>query len=193
MIFETLSLNLITMKNLAFILSLVFLFSACSSSKELSSAKAENKKSKKLAEQTEIRKAVESRKYIIKVNKIFTSHGGRMDLIPRSNFVIVNGEIASISLGYVGRTYFSRPISGINLNGHTLDYQMQSDGAKGLYMVQMVVQYGSDKFNVYLSIGNEGTCSISINNPYLESVRYQGNLVPLAEISPVSIEKSDIR
>jgi hypothetical protein len=190
MIFETSGLNLITMKNLAFFLSVIFLFSACSSSKELSSAKAENKKSRKLAEQAEIRKAVESRKYVIKVDRILMSGGGRMELVPRSNFVIVNGEIASISLAYIGRTFAYRPISGINLNGHTLDYQMQSDEAKGLYMVQMVVQYGSDKFDVYLTIGNEGTCSISINNPYLESVSYHGELVPLAEPDAGPIEKN---
>jgi hypothetical protein len=180
------------MKNLAFFLTVVFIFSACSSSKELSSVKTENKKTKKLAEKAEIRKAVESRKYIIKVNRIYPLGGGRMDLVPRSNFIIINGEIASISLGYVGRTYSSRPISGINLNGHTFNYQMESDDAKGMFKIQMEVQSGGDKFNVYLTIGDEGYCSISINNPYLEAVSYSGNLVPLLAQKEVSTEKEII-
>jgi hypothetical protein len=168
------------MKKIVFFLSVVFLFAACSSTKESGSTKAENKNSKKLSEQADIKKAVESRKYIIKVSRLFTT-GGKMELVPRSNFVIVNGEIASISLGYVGRTYYSRPISGINLNGHTLNYQMESDEAKGMYKVQMEVLYGSDKFYVYMTIGNSGVSSISINNSNIETANYSGNLVPLAE------------
>lgn len=181
------------MKKLAFILSVVLMFSACSSSKELTGGKGENKQSKKLAIQAEIKKAVESRKYIIKVNRIYTPRGGRMELVPQSNFVIVNGEIASISLGYIGRTFTSRPISGINLNGHTLNYQMENDQAKGMYKVQMVVQYNTDKFDVYLSIGNEGYCSISINNPYIETVSYSGNLIPLKENTNTGSEKDGSR
>lgn len=169
------------MRNLAFFLSAILLFSACSSSKEVSSARTENKKSKKLAEIAVVRKAVESRRYIIKVDRILVTGGGHMELVPTSNFVIVNGEIASISLAYIGRTYAYRPISGINLNGHTLDYQMQSNDEKGLYTVQMVVQYGSDKFDVFLSIGIGGTCNISINNSYLQAVSYHGELLPISD------------
>ena len=76
-----------------------------------------------------------------------------MDMIPTSNFIIVNGEIASISLGYIGRSYSIRQISGINLNGHTLEYKMQNNESKGSYNIQMAVKAGSDKFDVYLTIG----------------------------------------
>jgi hypothetical protein len=177
------------MKKIALLLSVVFVFAACSSTKELSSTRAENRKLKKLAERAEIKKAVESRMFIIRVDRLYSLGSGRWDLVPRSNFVIINGEIASISLGYMGRSFSSRPISGINFNGRTIEYKMESDEAKGLYKIQMVVKAGSDKFDVYLSIGNEGYCSISLNNPYIQTVTYSGNLVPLSGSLNIPQEK----
>jgi hypothetical protein len=177
------------MKKIAIVLSVMFLFSACSSTKELSSKRAENRKLKKLAEQAEVKKAVESRRYIIKVNRLYTMGGGVLEMIPTSNFIIVNGEIASISLGYMGRSYSIRAISGINLNGHTLEYKMQTDESKGSYKIQMEVKAGSDKFDVYLTIGDSGYCSISINNAYIQSVSYSGTLVPLTDNQKIVPEK----
>jgi hypothetical protein len=158
------------------------MISACSSTKETGSTRAETRKAKKQAEIADVKKAVEGRRYIIKVDRIFPMGGRSVQMVPRSNFVAVNGEIATISLGYIGRSFGIHPISGINFNGHTLNYKMESNEDKGLYNIEMVVSYGSDKFNVYLTIGNEGTCNISINNPYIESVSYTGNLVPLKEV-----------
>lgn len=178
MIFESIEVNMITMKKIAFFLSVLFFFSACSSTKELSN-RAENRKEKKLAEQVEIKKAVESRRFIIKVNRLLTTGGGVFELVPRSNFVIINGEIASVSLGYVGRSYFSRPISGINLNSHTKNYKMESNETKGIYQIEMELEYGGDKFEIFLTVGNSGLCNISLLNPNIQSVNYYGTLVPL--------------
>jgi hypothetical protein len=191
MIFELNEENINAMKKIAFLLSVVFFFSACTSTKELGSNRAENRKLKKLVEQAEITKAVESRRYIIKVDQFHASGGGIMQMSPRDNFVIINGEIASISLGYMGRTYFSRPISGINLNGRTIDYKMESNVTKGIYKIQMAVKVGADKFDVYLTIGNEGYCSVSLNNPYIQSVSYSGTLVPLADPRNLPVQRGD--
>jgi hypothetical protein len=171
------------MKKIAVLFSVVFIFSACSSMKEMSGKRAENRKSRKIAQQAEVKKAVEARRYIIKVDRLYSTRGGYIDLIPRSNFVIVNGEIASISLGYVGSS-FSRPISGINFNARTSSYKMESNETRGGYKIQMSVKYGSDKFDVYLTIGTEGHCNISINNAYIQTVNYSGILEPI----PNSVE-----
>ncbi len=176
------------MKKIAFLLLTVFLISACSASKNISSARSENRKLKKLAEQAEIKKAVESRRYIIKVNRLFV-RGGMVEMIPTSNFVIINGEIASVSLGYVGNSFGSRRITGINMNGRTSNYKMESNDAKGQYKIQMSVTYGSDKFDMYLTIGASGDCNISLNNAYIQSVTYRGTLTPLGPPNNVPVEK----
>jgi hypothetical protein len=178
------------MKKTALLLSVLFLLATCTPTKELSGTKAENRKIKKLAEQVVVKKAVESRKYVITVNK-FYSTGQSLDLIPRNNFLIINGEFASISLFYSGRSYTSRPIAGINLNGKTTNYKMESNEAKGMYNIEMEVKAGFDKFDVYLSIGNTGFCTISINNANIQTVNYYGTLVPLADQKNVPDIKSE--
>jgi hypothetical protein len=173
--FEPFNQNQGAMKNLVLVIAGTIFIMSCTASKEGSEAKL----SKKLAEQEMVKKAVESRQYIIKLDKIYMQGGGAVDLIPRSNFFIINGEIASVSLAYLGRSYFSRPITGINFNGHTVKYKMVSDEAKGVYDIEVDVALGNDKFNFYLSIGTSGYCNISLNNPYIESVSYRGTLVPI--------------
>jgi hypothetical protein len=165
------------MKNLVFVLFAVILIASCTASKETSTARLE----KKLADQEMIKRAVESRQYIIRMDKIYMQGGSVADLLPRSNFFIMNGEIASVSLAYLGRSYFIRPISGINFNGQTVRYEMQNDNEKGTYNIQVEIAKGGDKFNFYLSIGTSGYCNVSLNNPHLQSVSYRGTLVPISQ------------
>ena len=188
MIFEHIQINLRSMKKIAVLFTIIFILSACSATKEMSSNRAENRKLKKLAKQEVVRKAVESRRYVIKVDRLYTSRGGYIDLMPRSNFVIMNGEIASVSLGYMGRS-FSRPITGINFNARTSSYKMENNESKGGYKIQMSLKYGSDKFDVYLTIGTEGHCNIFINNAYIQTVNYTGDLEPI----PYSQEITGVR
>jgi hypothetical protein len=165
------------MKNLVFILIAGALMTSCTSSKETTSSKSD----RKAAEKETVIRAVESRQYIIKMDKIYMQGGGVVELVPRSNFFIINGEIASVSLAYLGKSYFIRPITGINFNGQTVRYEMQNNSEKGLYDIQVEVVKGGDKFNFYISIGTSGYCNVSLNNPYIESVSYRGILVPLSQ------------
>jgi hypothetical protein len=165
------------MKKSAFLLVSIFILLSCSSTKESASAGSESKKSRKAAEQEAIKQAIESRRYVIKVNRLYTTNG-IWDLIPTSNFVIVNGDITSVSLGYMGRS-FSRPISGINFNARNSFYKVLNNTSKGNYEIEIEVKYGSDKFDLYVTIGNEGYSNISINNAYIETVRYTGTLEPI--------------
>lgn len=190
MIFEHHVVNIVNMKKIAFFLLVLFLFSTCTTTKEISNSGVESRNSKKLAEQAEIKKAVEARRFIIKVNRLYAG-SATFELIPTSNFVIVNGDIASISVGYIGSSLGIRRITGINLNGHTQTYKMESNEAKGVYKIQMAVTYGTDKFDVYLTIGNKGYCNISINNAYIQSVNYSGTLVPIPDSKDVQLEKGD--
>lgn len=157
---------------------MVLIFQSCSSSKEAAMTGNDSKKSRRLANEEIIKKAVESRKYVIKFHRLLVP-GGYIDLIPKSNFVIINGNIASVSLMYSGRSIFSRPISAINFNGHTVNYQMKSEGSKGLYSIKTKVNKGADNFDFYISIGTGGSCSLSVVNPNIESVTYYGQLTPI--------------
>jgi hypothetical protein len=68
---------------------------------------------------------------------------------------------------------------------------MESNEAKGMYNIQMEVKAGFDKFDVYLSIGNTGFCTISINNANIQTVNYYGTLVPLTDQKNIPDIKSE--
>jgi hypothetical protein len=68
---------------------------------------------------------------------------------------------------------------------------MQNNESKGSYKIQMAVQSGSDKFDVYLIIGDSGYCSISLTNPHIQSVSYSGTLVPLTDNQNIVPEKGN--
>jgi hypothetical protein len=166
------------MKYIVFILIGGLLITSCSSSKEASSSKAERKN----IEKEQVIHAVEARQYVIRLDKII-SQTGTAFLVPENNFFIMNGEIASVSLAYMGRSFYIRPISGINFNGQTVSYEMQKNTEKGSYDIQVKVEANGNRFDFYLSIGTSGNCSISVTNPNIQSVSYYGTLIPLEKAS----------
>lgn len=178
------------MKKLVFIGLIPFLIAACSTTKEVGISRAERRLNSKAAELATVKKAVESRRYIIKMDRIYMPRGGWADLVPRRNYIIVDGELASISLGYVGRS-FGRPITGINLNGQATKYKLESNEAKGVYNVNMEVKFKNNTFDLYLSIGSRGRCSVSINNAQIQTINYTGRLVPVSESVSANPEKTD--
>jgi hypothetical protein len=179
------------MKNILFILSVFLIVTACSTVKEGRVSKLEKKQERKLAEKELVKKAVESRMFVIKMSRLYTLRGLPITLIPKTNYIIINGERAQISLGYSGRQYSSRPISGINFRGETVRYNLKSNTTKGIYYINMEVKQGNYSFNLNLTIDDDGYCSASVTNPYIESTRYTGNLVPILKRNNIIPEKKD--
>jgi hypothetical protein len=167
------------MKKLLFVVSTLMIMSSCASTKEVRTTRNDSRKEKKLREQVVVREAVESKRFIIKFDRLYYSHGRIIDLIPRTNYIVVDGEKTIISAAYLGRQYDIRPIAGISLTGKTLDYKMESDSSKGTYKIKMKVNKGGDSFNVYLSISENGTCSASVSSMKIDFVRYSGQIVPI--------------
>ena len=192
MIFDFIHLKTGIMKRLLYILAVLVLLSGCAVSKDSRTARLEQKDIEKRAEMAMVKKSVESRQYIVRMDKIFTPGGIWADLVPRHNYIIVDGEIASVSLAYLGRSYGGRPISGINFNGHTVYYKLNSVEAKGIYNIETKVQKGNDTFDFYLTISDSGNCSVSVNNSHLQSVSYRGSLVPITRLSKSPVKENEI-
>lgn len=172
------------MKKIFFVITIIMVLTACSTAKKAGSSRIELKNEKALAEQTMVKKAVETRRFIIKLDRIYPFRGGFVDLVPRENFIIVDGKTAVISVPYLGRQFNFRPIAGITIRGETERFEMSGDSTKGKYEIQMNVIRGGDSFNVFLTIGKNGSCSASLSGIRIDNVRYTGNLVPLNERKP---------
>ena len=171
------------MKNLIVIITTVMILSSCVTSKEAGSTKSDLKIEKKLAEQAVIKNAVESKRYIVKFDRLYLSHGGILDLVPKANYIVIDGEKAIISAAYMGRQFSIRPIAGINTRGNAMDYEVTFNPTKGIYDIKMKVRSQNNSFDVYLTIGKNGSCDASINNSRIDNIRYSGRLVPIKDKS----------
>ena len=180
------------MKKLFVIVISLMIMSSCGTTKE-ASARAEKRKEKKLADQAQIKLAVESKRYIIKFDRIYTSFGRRVELIPRANYLIVNRDMAVLNTAYMGRQFDVRPIAAINIRGRASDYTVTNNTAKGSYEITMKVDNGGpNTFSVDISISRNGYCSASVSSIKIDNVRYAGYLVPIIEKTNSSLKPEDL-
>lgn len=192
MIFELLFSKIYAMKKLFFVIISLILMSSCSTTKQAKSARAELRAEKNIINQGQVKNAVETRRYIIKLNRLYFSHGRITDLIPRANFIIIDGEKAIISTAYIGRQFDIKPIAGINIRGKADDYELNNNFSKGSYDIKMKVNNGgSNAFDVYLKISKSGYCTVSVSSLKIDNIRYAGYLVPISGVVNTSLEEGN--
>jgi hypothetical protein len=170
------------MKNFILIITSVIFFSACASTKETRLAKAADKKAAEISNRESVKKAVEAKKYIIRLDRMYYAHGGYANLIPTSNYVIIDGQNAVINTAYLGRQYDIRPIVAINLRGKWENYVSKNNPEKGVYKINMEVKNSkSSRIDLMLEIGADGDCQVSIVSLKTDYLYYRGNLIPMIE------------
>lgn len=169
------------MKKLFILLISLLVISSCTTTRESKTSRAEVRHEQKLAEQGVVKNAVETRRYIIKLDRIYLNYGGIADLIPRANFIIIDGDKAIISTAYVGRQYDIKPIAGINMRGRAVDYALTNNTSSGSYDIKITVKNSrSASFDVYLKITKNGFCDASVSSLKIDNIRYSGYLVPIS-------------
>jgi Domain of unknown function (DUF4251) len=108
------------MNKLLFFLSILVLAGSCASSKVEQTAVKEPDKSQNTAREADIKEAVRMRRFIVKFDRLYISNGGQVDLIPKANYIILDGDRVIISAAYMGRQYSYRPIKGIDMVGRAV-------------------------------------------------------------------------
>ncbi len=170
------------MKKLSIIFISLMVMSSCSTTKEANSSRAELRKEKKALDQAVVKNAVETKRYIIKFDRIYFSYGRIVELLPRANYLIVDKEKAILNTAYLGRQFDIKPIAAINIRGIAEDYSLTDNLSKGSYDIKMKVgNGGSNKFDVYIRISKNGYCSITVSSLKIENVSYAGYLVPIPD------------
>lgn len=167
------------MKKIFVIITAIAVLAACSSTKDVQTGNVPTKAEKKLANQEKVRKIVESKRFVVKLNRAYFNYGGMADLLPRANYIIIDGDKAIISTAYIGKQYDVRPIVGISMRGISSDYEMTNNLKKGTYEIKMKVKNESNTFDLYLTVGKNGECSASVTNLYIDFIRYHGNISPI--------------
>jgi hypothetical protein len=165
---------------------LSILITSCSVSKE--TAMSGDRRS----DEATIKQAIESRRFIVKLERLYAPGGQMLFLRPRSNYIIVDGQKAVISTAYVGRQYDIRPIAGINMLGRTSGYELTNKVSKGSYEVKMEVGNGASTFDVFLTISKTGSVSASVNSLRIENTRFFGYIVPIQEPADENRPQNDL-
>lgn len=165
----------------------ITLLSSCASSREFVSGIDDRRN----LDEEVLRKAVESRRFVIKLER-FYSYGGFIDLRPRANYIIVDGRKAVISAAYYGRQFDIRPIAGINMQGVASKYEITRRISRDLYDIRLKVDNGSTSFDVFLTIGKNGTVNASVNSLRIQNARYRGYVVPLGEKVRVPLQDHEV-
>lgn len=169
------------MKKIFVIITALLVLVSCSSTKEAQTTSSLTRSEKKLAAEVKVKNAVESKRYIVRFDRIYFDHGGMTDLIPRANYLIIDGSKALISTAYIGRQYDIKPIAGISMRGVSTGYEVTNNIKKGTYEIKMKVINKTNTFDVYLTINKSGQCNASLNNIYISNIRYKGTIVPINE------------
>jgi hypothetical protein len=167
------------MKKLIFILTGLVILTSCATSKVEESSKKESGNIISTYQQAEIRQAVEMRRFLIKFDKLYISNGGIIDLIPNSNYIILDGDRVVIKSAYAGRQYSYRPIKGIDMIGQAVSFELKNNSSKGIYKIRMKVKNDKNTFDVFVTITVDGYCDTSLTSYNIDLVRYTGNFIPL--------------
>lgn len=163
--------------HLFFIFALIVLVS-CSTSNLSKTARTELKLERKAAQKELVQKNIESGSFLIKMDRLQIPGGGFIYLLPSSNYIIINKGYVRMRLGYIGRTYDVRGITGINLNGMATKYELMGDENKGAYEMKIEVKDGGDLFKINLAVKGDEYCEATVSNIRIETIRYTGHLIP---------------
>jgi hypothetical protein len=167
------------MKTLIYLLTILIIVSSCATTNEGKTTVDESSGEMKPADPELIKYAVESRRFIIKFDKCYPMGGGMIDLYPKRNYIVIEGEKALLSVAYFGRQYYSRAIAGFNMKGRTLNYQAIQKSSGGLYNIKMKLGNEKNSFDIDLKIDKNGECTASVSNARTDYSRYRGYIVPI--------------
>jgi hypothetical protein len=167
------------MKKLIVILAGLGILTSCATSKVEETSKIESGESKNIVQQAEIRQAVDMRRFLIKFDRLYISQGGVIELIPKANYILLDGDRVVISAAYAGRQMSYRPIRGIDMVGKAVSFEMKNNTSKGIYDIRMKVKNEQNTFDVFITITDEGRCNASLTSYKIDHVRYTGNFIPL--------------
>jgi len=180
------------MKKLFLILIAVFSFLSFTASGRSFTTDNGKRNDKRTDREEKVKEAVESGRFAVELDRIYMSRYGRIDLSPGRNFIIISGNKASISAGYVGRQHSFKPVAGVRLTGNPSVYKLEKNDSRGNYRIEMEVTAGGDSFHITMTIRESGYCDATISGAKIDYTRYTGNLVPLEKKKTVR-EPDDIR
>jgi len=151
---------------------LSLLLASCSGSNKLARNEMEAQKGE------EVKTALESQKFVIRLDRTSTRRGGQIYLNNSHNYLVINGEKARMNLAYIGRSMDARGISGINMAGKVTERSL-TPKKRGSVMLSLTLEQEAETFDVKIDVSKSGRCSVSVYHPRLDPISYRGDISSL--------------
>jgi hypothetical protein len=150
---------------------------SCTATKSTTSARAMQKAIKAEETRMAVESLVQSGSYLVKVDRLYSGRISNAYLSPDQNFILIDKGHLRMKLAYMGRSYNLRGIAAINMSANAEKYEVVRDIAKKKYDVRIKASQAGEPFDIFLTINDNGYANVSVTNPRIETVRYNGKLV----------------
>lgn len=170
------------MKNLAFILILVFAVGIASAQETKKKTRKQKRAEReaKMVEQT--KKLVGSDTWEFDADRMLPAKGRSRTLTTDYNVVLKDNKVSSY-LPYFGRAYstdYASTDSPMTFEAPIEDYSVE-DGKKGGYIVKFSAKNKSDKVDFTFHISATGSTTLSVNSTNRQFISYQGTIKEIDE------------
>jgi hypothetical protein len=112
------------------------------------------------------------------------SNASRIDLIGNPNYLKVIGDSVSVSLPYFGERRmgggYANSDVGIKFDGIPEDYKVQWDEQKNRYLIEMQFRQKTETFQLLITLFTSLKGDINVNSTHRTSIRFSGNVHPMA-------------
>jgi hypothetical protein len=158
-------------------LVLLFLIGALPSVAQPSDRKAQKEK-KRMEKEKDVATLVDSKTFVFKATRAIPTGFKSMDLTTNPNFVKFSPELIVSEMPYFGRAYSVSygGDAGLKFEGKPEVYTVEKK--KKAYSLEARVKSSNDYFTIHLSVGFEGSSSMSISSNNRSSISYNGEIFP---------------
>ena len=121
---------------------------------------------------------IQKKDFVLESNFIQNKYGYRWFINPLFNFVMVNGDTATVQLSFNHLPGWNG-VGGITWKGVIDQYKVSPGKPHSPIFVQMHVQGAGIASSQFLTVDADGNADLNINGDYGGQVTFTGNLMPI--------------
>ena len=140
-------------------------------------SRKELKEERKIERQKQTEALVNAREFVFTAETAFPTGGRSVDLTTRTNYVKFHPDRIESELPFYGRAYSGAGYggdTGMKFDGKPEEYTVTK--TKKEYQIEAVVKGENDTYRILLTVGFEGSASLSVISNNRSSISYSGEI-----------------
>jgi hypothetical protein len=163
--------------NTKFLISMLFLLLFITNGFSQEKTKKELKEEKKIEKQRQTEAMINDTNFVFKARTALPTGMRSVNLTSNPNYVKFTPDLIDSYMPYFGRAYSGVGYgsdAGLKFTGKPEEFTIEKK-AKA-FQIDAVVSSTTDKFNILLSVGFEGSASLIITSNSRSTISYQGEI-----------------